>query len=174
MLLVAATVCRAQEIPQFPGPEKEHEWLEQLVGEWDGDVEMYMDPSKPPMKAKGTESVRSVGGFWTLGEVKSDLGGMPYTGIMTLGYDADKKKYVGTWVDSMTSHHWKYEGKLDPTGKILTLETKGPCPLRPGELSNFKEVIEIKDKDHKVFSSSIEIEDGKWQTGMIGRYTRKK
>jgi hypothetical protein len=74
----------------------------------------------------------------------------------------------------MMSQLWKYEGTLDASGKKLTLETQGPCPLQPGKTFNFREVIEIKDKDTKVFTSSMQGEDGKWTTFVTVTSKRKK
>ncbi len=48
-------------------PQQEHEWLGQLIGDWESEMECVMGPDQPPMKSKGTESVRSLGGlgaFW--------------------------------------------------------------------------------------------------------------
>jgi len=42
-------------------PQKEHQWLQQLVGEWTYEGEASMGPDKPPEKFQGTESVRSIG-----------------------------------------------------------------------------------------------------------------
>ena len=171
LLFVSVNVCRAEEFPK-PGPE--HAWLQQLVGEWEAETEAYMEPGKPPMRMKGTESVRPLGAFWTITEVKSTMMDMPFTGNMTLGYDADKKKYVGTWVDSMTGHLWQYEGTMDAAGKTLTLESEGTCPMRPGKLTKFREVMELKDKDHKTFTSSMQGDDGQWVTMMTSHAQRKK
>jgi hypothetical protein len=173
-LMATVSVCQAQDVPKMPGPEQEHEWLQQLAGEWDADAEAFMEPGKPPMKCKGTESIRSIGGFWIVAETKSTMMGMPFTGCLTIGYDPQKERYLGTWIDSMTSYLWKYEGTVDSAGKILTLETEGPCPASPGKLIKFKEVLEIKDKDHKRFTSSMQGEDGKWTTIMTINYRRKK
>jgi predicted enzyme related to lactoylglutathione lyase len=123
-----------------------------------------MEPGKPAIKSKGTESGRMLGGFWLIQDGKGDIMGMPYSSVFTLGYNADKKKFVGTWVDSMQGHLWSYEGSVDSTGKVLTLDTEGPCPFAPGKTSKFKEVIEIKGKDQKAFSSSMLGDDGKWTT----------
>ena len=163
LLFVSGSFLTAQEMPQMPPPVKEHEWLNQFVGNWNYETEIYMDPSKPPLKATGTESVRSLGGFWILADGKGEMMGKPFNSVLTLGYDPQAKKYIGTWVDSMSSMLWKYEGAVDSTGKILTLETEGPCPGKPG-ITKFKEVTEWKSKDERVFTSSIQGDDGKWMT----------
>jgi hypothetical protein len=171
-VLVGGAVARAQEAPKLPAPQKEHEWLKQLEGEWETEAEMFVEPGKPPVKSKGTESVRSLGGFWSVAEMKGDcpLGGS-FTGVMTVGYDAQKKKYVGTWVCSMCDWLCRYEGTAD--GKVLTLECEGPNP-ETGKLTKMKDVIEVKDKDTKVLTSSLLGEDGKWVTFMTLTAKRKK
>jgi hypothetical protein len=161
MLLTGGTLLKAQEMPKMPPPVKEHEWLNQFVGNWNYDTEIFMEPGKPPMKASGTESVRSLGGFWIVSDGKGEMMGKPFNSVLTLGFDPQAKKYVGTWVDSVSSTLWKYEGTVDSAGKILTLETEGPCPMKPG-ITKFREVTEWKTKDERVFTSSIQGDDGKW------------
>jgi hypothetical protein len=168
----AAEEARKTEMPAMPAPTKQHEWLKQLAGEWDADVEMTMDPSQPPTKSKGSETSRMLGGFWLISEFHGDMMGMPFTGVMTVGYNPDTKKYVATWVDSAGSRLWTYEGSVDEAGKALTLETEGPCPMAGGKTARFREVLEIKSKDHNVFTSSVEL-DGKWMTPLTINYKRK-
>jgi len=78
-----------------PKPHKEHEFLKQLEGEWTTESEAVMEPGKPASKWKGTDSTRTLGGFWALSEMKGDAMGEAMTGILTVGYDPAKKKYVG-------------------------------------------------------------------------------
>lgn len=172
MLAVLAAFSSGAE-EAMPKPQKEHEWLKQLEGEWETESDMFMEPGKPAVKAKGSESVHLLGGFWALCENKGEAMGVPFTGILTLGYDAEKKEYVATWIDSMTSKMWQYKTSLDSAGKMLTLETEGPCPMQPGKLAKMKETLEIKGKDHKVFTSTVEL-DGKWVTMLTVNYRRKK
>ena len=165
--LVAGTaVIETRDELKLPLPVEEHQWLQQLAGEWDGEIEAQLEPGQPPRRSTATESVRLVGGFWVVTEMQGTCPvlGAPFTSSLTLGYDPDRDKFVGTWVDSMSSHLWRYEGTLDPARNVLTLETEGPCPLVPGKLSKFREVIELESKDHKVFTSSIQREDGQWVT----------
>ncbi len=120
-------------------PQQEHKWLQRLVGEWTYEHECSMGPDQPPMKATGTESVRSIGGLWTLGEGHGEMpDGGPAVTIMTLGYDPQSKRFVGTFIGSMMTHLWIYNGTLDAAGKVLTLDTEGPDfsgGTRPGSLS---------------------------------------
>ncbi len=44
-------------------PQKEHQWLQKLVGEWAYESECSMEPGKPPERFAGSERVRSLGGL---------------------------------------------------------------------------------------------------------------
>lgn len=175
--LAAAVLCAssliAAEMPAMPKPVAEHEWLKQFVGEWDIETEIFMEPGKPPVKMKGTESAKMLGGFWVVGENQGEMMGAPFTGIMTFGFDPQKKKYTGTWVDSNTSALWQYLGTVDASGKVLTLETEGFCPME-GQVCQFKDTIEFKSPDHRVMTGTKLGKDGKWTTGMVINARRKK
>ena len=151
----------SQEPPPMEAPTKEHQWLKQFVGEWESEAEVFHEPGKPPIRGKGTETARLVGGFWVVSQGESEMMGMKFSSVLTLGYDPKKKKYIGSWVDSMASHLWTYEGTVDVTGKILTMRAEGPCPMDPGKLCKFREVTEIKDPDNRVFTSWVVGDDGK-------------
>lgn len=161
------------KMTEMPQPTAEHQWLQQFVGNWQSQTEATYEPGKPAETSTGTETVKALGGFWITNEVKGTMMAKPFTGVMSLGYDNDKKKYVSTWMDSMTGKLWEYEGKVDPTGKVLTLETEGECPMNPGKMMKFKETLEIKDKNHKVFTSYMQGDDGNWMKTMTSTATRK-
>jgi hypothetical protein len=173
-VVVGGGVVRADDEAKPPAPQKEHEWLKQLVGEWETEAEMIVAPGQPPVTSKGTENIRSLGGFWSVAEMTTECQGVTVNGVMTIGYNPEKKKYVGTWVCSMDNKLWHYEGTLDATGTVLTLETEGPSIIAPGTTAKMRDVIEIKDKDHKVFTSFIQMEDGKWVSFMTMNSRRKK
>jgi len=171
-LLLGVATGTAQDAPAMPKPQKEHEWLQQLVGEWETESEAVTEPGKPPIKSKGKESSRLIGGFWILSEHKGEFLGTPYTGILTLGYSPEKRRYTGTWIASMSSLLWTYQGSVDAAGRILTLESEGPG-MEPGKLARYKDAIEVKGPDQKVLTSSMEV-DGKWTTYLTVQYQRKK
>ena len=97
---------------------------------------------------------RSLGGFWIVNEIENDMMGTTLHGLQTIGYDTDKQKYIGTWVDSILSYMWKYEGTVDESGKILTLEAEGPNYMAEGEMAKFRDVYEFKSKDKIIATSS--------------------
>ena len=156
-------------------PQKEQEWLQKLVGEWTYEADATMEPDQPPAKCKGTESVRSLGGLWILAEGQGEMpGGGAATTMLTLGYDPQKKRYVGTWIGSMMAHLWIYNGGLDAAGKVLTLDTDGPNMAADGKMARYKDVIEFKSDDHRVLTSHMLGEDEKWHGFMTAHYRRKK
>jgi hypothetical protein len=163
-----------QQVPSMKAePQKEHEWLQKLAGEWTFEGEMTMEPGKPPEKFTGTESVRSVGGLWILTEGQSEMpDGNPATTIMTLGYDPQRKRFVGTFVASIETHLWFYDGGLDEAEKVLTLNTEGPNMAAEGKIARFKDVMEIRSDDYRVLTSHMLSDDGKWRKVMTIHYRR--
>ena len=173
-LLAGSGTLYAQDIPELPKPQKEHEWLKQLEGEWTSKSETVPAPGEEAIVATGTEKVRSLGGFFTIGEAESDMMGFKVNSIMTLGYDPMTKKYVGTWVDSCMGYLWKYEGTLDESGKTLVLDTEGPDMQNPGKLAKYRETITFESKDHRTFTSSVQGENGQYVTFVKAEYHRVK
>jgi Protein of unknown function (DUF1579) len=156
-------------------PQKEHQWLQKLVGEWTLEGEATMEPGKPPAKCKGTESVRSLGGLWILAEGQGEMpGGGAATSMMTLGYDPQEKRYVGTWIGSMMTHLWVYDGALDADERVLTLAAEGPSMAAEGKMGKYKDVIEVMSDDHRVLTSHMLGDDDRWHQFMTAHYRRIK
>jgi len=156
-------------------PQKEHEWLHKLVGEWTCQAEATMEPGKPPEKSSGTESVRSLGGLWILAEGQGEMPGCGHaTMMMTLGYDPQRKRYVGTWIGSMMTHLWVYDGSLDAAERVLTLDAEGPSMAGDGTIAQYRDVIEFKSDDHRVLTSHMRGNDGTWQAFMTAHYRRRQ
>jgi hypothetical protein len=156
-------------------PQKEHQWLQKLVGEWTYESDATMEPGKPPEKCAGTERVRSLGGLWVLAEGQGEMpGGGPATTIMTLGFDPQKKRFVGTFIGSMMTYLWIYDGALDAAERVLTLEAEGPSMTGDGQMAKYKDAIELKSDDHRVLTSHMLGGDGTWHGVMSMTYRRKK
>ena len=154
-------------------PQKEHEWLHKLVGDWTYETEAAMGPGQDPSKFTGTESVRSLGGLWVVCEGRGVMGGDEATTIMTLGYDPQKGRYVGSWVGSMMTHLWVYDGSVDAAGRVLTLDTEGPSfPGSAKPTARYQDVIEFISDDHRVLTARTLGDDGAWNQFMTTHYRR--
>jgi hypothetical protein len=156
-------------------PVNEHEWLQKFVGDWTFEGEAAMGPDKPPMKCTGTERARMLGGVWLIAEGQGPMpdGGAALT-MLTLGYDPQKKRFVGTFIGSMMPSMWVYDGALDAAGKVLTLNTEGPNFAAEGKVTKYQDVIEFKSADYRVLTSVMLGEDGEWREFMKAHYRRAK
>jgi hypothetical protein len=157
-----------------PEPQKEHQWLDRLIGEWTSESECSMGVDQPPSKTQGTEVVRSLGGLWILSEGEGEMpdGGTGKT-IVTLGYDPQSKRYVGTFIASMMTHLWIYNGSLDAADKILTLDTEGPN-FSESAMAKYKDIIEFVSDDYRILTSQILEDDGTWNRFMAVHYRRRQ
>ena len=154
-------------------PQAEHHWLDQLVGDWRYEAQCSMGPDQPDLKTHGTESVRSLDGMWVICEGEGTTpAGETSRMIITLGYDPQQKKYVGTFIGSVMAQLWIYNGSLDSTGKILTLDTEGPSLAEEGKLTRYQDIIEIIDENHRVLRSQMVGPDGQWHKFMTSHYRR--
>lgn len=172
-LAIGAAALQAQDAPEMPAmpkPQKEHEWLKKFVGEWTCEGECSA-PDGSKGESQGEETTRMLGDFWAVTEGNGEGMGMPFSHVFVLGYDPDKKKYVGTWVDSITGKLWIYEGTID--GETLTLSSEGDCPMT-GKHLQFRDEITFPDGDTKVFKSSVSEDGETWVPAMTMTAKRKK
>lgn len=172
-LLAAPASLPAQEPTAAAAPGPEQAFLQQLTGEWETEGEIFLAPGQPPLESTGTESIRTLGELWAVSEVESAFMGIPFSAVFTLGYDPETKRFVGTWVDSASSHLWSYEGTLDASGRTLTLEKVGPCVRTPGKDAQYRDVIALESDGGRTLTSRALI-DGEWETMLIVQSRRKE
>jgi hypothetical protein len=155
-------------------PQIQHQWLDKFIGTWTSETEYIMEPDLPPSKMTGTEVVRSIGGVWIVAEGAGDMSdGDARITMMTLGFDPQLDRFVGTFVGSMMMHLWLYNGSLDATGKVLNLDTEGPNFTQNG-MAKYKDSIEFIDDNHRVMTSQILGDDGNWLLFMTAHYQRQQ
>lgn len=153
-------------------PLKEHEWLKNLLGEWNVESEMTM-PDGSKFKSHGTARVKSLGGLWAYSENKDVMpDGTEFESYFALGYDVSFKEYRGCMIMSASSHLWKYAGELSADGKTMTLNCEGPSMIKDGETALYREVIELIDENHRTQTSSGQDEKGEWQQFGKAHYFR--
>jgi hypothetical protein len=160
-LLGMTALARAQEggAPEIPKPTAEHKLLAADEGTWDATIKSYpAGPNADPMVSKGVE-VNTVmpGGLWLLSKFQGDFGGMAFEGRGQFGYDPIKKKYVGTWVDSLSPTLSVLEGTYDAKTKTMTYVGDGVDPASKAKYTQ-KMVTTMKDDGTRVFTLLMKFE----------------
>src|SRR5687767_1929741 len=106
-------------------PGKEHELLASANGTWTGEVTMWMEPGKEPMKSTMTATSKMIlGNRYQQTVNKGNMMGMPFEGISTTGFDNSKKVFFSTFMDNMGTGLMTGEGKWDEATKSITFKGK--------------------------------------------------
>ncbi len=170
VLLVAATVI-SQDEPPAKEPQQggdamatmmaewakanaigpEHDRLKKMVGKWNVESKMWMNPNAPPTVSQGTAECNLVfGGRFIEQHYKCPMMGMPFEGRSFEGYDRIKKKYVSVWMDSMSNGIWVTYGTPDAGGKSVTYYGMSDDPMT-GEQDKLSRMVAREiDKDTAV------------------------
>lgn len=151
-----ASTATAQEIQQ---PLPEHKTLAADEGTWDATIKMYTaGPDAEPAVSKGSE-VNEVlpGGLWVISRFEGEFAGAKFFGRGQFGYDPVKKKYVGTWLDSMSTALSVLEGEYDAETKTMTFTGDGFDPVQKVKFSQ-KMVTKSKDDGTRVFTLYMKFE----------------
>jgi hypothetical protein len=162
----------AEEAAQFPVPKPgpEQEILKKEAGVWDASVETMMPDGNKDV-SKGVETNTLLGGLWLITDYKGALGPQDFSGHGIMGYDAKKQKYVGTWVDTMSTSLSVVEETYDLATKTMTGTMAGPD--ENGKVVKIKMVTEWKDDNTRIFTMSAPGPDGKEATMMRITYKRR-
>lgn len=174
LLFVAVTQTTIAQPPGMPGPSDEHKWLKQFVGQWETKTTGKMGEGQPAIEMTGSITSTMLGGFWVSNTMEANVAGMKIRGMQTIGYDTEKKKYVGTWIDTTGEFMWKYEGSVEKSGKKLVLEAEGPDMAAPDKTRLYRDAYEFTSADSLIVTSSVKNDDGTWTTFMNGKSTRVK
>lgn len=165
------TLPSAEDVFPEPGPELAP--LTKEVGTWDAVVEARLAPNVPPIMSRGVETnVLGGSGLWLITNFKSEFLGKPFEGHGIYGYDDEKKKYTGVWVDSFQTYLAVWEGTFDANRRMLTMWTE--TPDANGNMIRWKGVTEWKDEDTRIWTGYMPNEEGKDFASMIIRYKRRK
>lgn len=147
-LLTVPSIVAAQALISA---SPEHIEMAREVGTWDAETKFWMTPNADPVTSKGVETNEMFGDFWLISKFKGDIGGAPFEGRMQLGYDPVEKKYVGTWIDTMTPYVSRMSGNYDVESHTLKLVSKARDP-QSGEIKTSTMVSKYIDADTKEFT----------------------
>jgi hypothetical protein len=154
-------------------PGKYHKWLASFDGKWTGEMNMWMDPSQPPVASKlSTTNEMIMDGLYQKSTHSGEMMGMPFKGEGLVAYDNSKKSFITTWIDNMGSGIMTMEGTLDESGKILITKGKMTDPMTGKDIS-VKQVLTYITEDKHHFEMYMTVDDNEMKTMEI-TYHRKK
>ena len=162
----------AAQAPPMPAPGPEHAVLKEDVGTWDASVEMLM-PGAPPATSKGVEvNVLGCNGLCLVTDFKGEMMGAPFQGHGVSTWDPAKKKYVGSWSDSMAPGLSVTEATWDAAKKTMngTMES----PDGKGGTAKMRSAVEYTADGRRIFSMFMAGPAGKEMPTMRITYTRHK
>lgn len=172
LLTVAVVALFAAQQPPVPKPGAEHKLLTQDAGTWDAIVETA-EPGKPPTKSKGVEvNTIGCGGLCLITSFKGDMGGMTFEGSGVTTWDPKKKKYVGSWTDSMSTGLSIGESTYDAAKKTWNGTMEGPD--MSGNVMKARTTTVHSGAGTRVFTIYGPGPDGKEAQMMKITYTRRK
>ncbi len=154
-------------------PGTSHKMLASLAGSWITKTKAWMGPDQPPEESTGTcEQKMLLGGRYLQQEYVGDMMGDTFTGINLLGYDNYTKKYVSTWIDSMSTGIYCFEGTASPDDKTITQECSYDDPARG--LMVWRSVTRIVDDNTLEYEMYLIPKGGQEEKAMEMTVTRKR
>ncbi len=143
------TAAMEEMMAKLGAPGEPHEHLQKMVGKYKT-ISNWIVPGKEEESVdEGTAEFKSIlGGRFVTQHFKSTYNGQPMDGFGLLGYDNAAEKFVGIWVDNMSTHILHTEGQLDEKTGVLT--EKGTCSSPIGTM-NFK-MTTVPTEDGFVFT----------------------
>lgn len=156
-----------------PDIRDEHRWLARLAGDWT--YEGRMIPDELQYRASGTETVRMLGEAWMLAEASGTMASGCGTGsLLAVGFDPETGRFTGSFMASMMTGLWLYDGALDEGGRSLRLRSEGPrFDGQPGK-AQYEDEIEIISDAERRLNARVRNDGGSWTLFMTTTYRRKR
>ncbi len=154
-------------------PGESHKLLAKLEGSWTTRNRTWTDPDTPPRESTGAcEQKLVLDGHYLKQTYTGDMMGAPFTGISFMGYNNHTKKYESTWIDSMSTGIFKFEGAASRDGKTITQECRFDDPVRGPAV--WRTVTKIRDDNTLEFEMYLTPRGKKEEKMMEMTYTRKE
>lgn len=156
-------------------PGKMHEKLAAEAGVWECKNTMWMAPGTEPMTMDSKSTITPImDGRYTKMDVTGAGPMGPFTGMGVYGFDNVAGKFVGTWIDSMSTGIMNGTGELSPDGKTLNWDYTYHCPVTK-KATTMRQVEKITgEKTRTIEMFTIEPKSGKEYKMMVIEMTKAK
>lgn len=163
-----------EKMKEFGTPGPAHKILEPKVGKWTANMKCWKEPGGQPETSTGSSEAKWVfGGRFLEDNFTGNFAGQAFQGRGYCGYDNIQKKYISTWLDSMSTGMMHASGSFDPATKTFTF-TGESSNCMTGKVEKTRVVEKIVDNDHITMQMFGPGPDGKEYMSMEIAYTRAK
>lgn len=159
---------------KLPRPGPEHKLLASLQGTWTANVKSWFGPGEPTESTGTMVRKMIMDGRYLQESFKGEFLGSKFHGMGIVAYDVNKKKFVTTWIDNMTTGISMMQGSYDADNKTFTSLGEEDNPAVGGKIKT-RDVLKIISADEQRFEMfRTPLKTGKESKVMEITYTRKK
>lgn len=153
-------------------PGAPHALLSRMAGSWNTKTKSW-EPGMPPEESSGTcEQKMILGGRILQQECTGEWMGGTFNGVGFTGYDNNTKKFVSTWMDSMGTAIYYFEGPIDKDGKGFTQRSRYDDPVKgPTEWRSTCRLVDDNTVTFEMYGTPV---GGKEEKMMEMTYARKQ
>jgi len=153
-------------------PGEQHKLLSKMEGRWTTLTRSWEEPGRPPQESAGfCEQKMILGGRFLQQECSGEMMGSAFNGVGFTGYDNNTRKFVSTWVDSMGTAIYLFEGPANPDGRSFTQKCRYDEPVKgPMEWRSTCRLVDDNTISFEMYGTVL---GGKEEKMMEMTYTRQ-
>jgi hypothetical protein len=157
---------------KLAAPGEPHKLLARMEGSWKTWSRSWCETGKAPEETTGVSEQKLVlGGRFLSQEFTGEMMGSPFSGIGFTGYDNNTGKFVSTWMDTMGTGIYLFEGPVGADALSFTQKCHYNDPLRgPMEWRAVTRVVDDNTLEFEMYGTVI---GGKEEKMVEMKYTRK-
>ncbi len=111
-------------------PGEEHERLSSLVGDWDIEMRVAIEPGRPPSVMTGrAKNTMELGGRFLRTEARAGEGAAAAETLVIVGFDRRYERYTYVGFESYGTHYITAEGSYDDATRTITMAGENSDPL---------------------------------------------
>ncbi len=165
-----------ERFQQSMAPGSPHHLLSRLVGEWEGTAKTWFEPDKLADESPISGTIRSIlGGRFVLHEYTSQVMGSALSGMATLGYHLDEKRFTMSWIDTFhMGTGLMYSTSTAPGSEDRFSVLGSYADPKGGKPWGWRTDIEVLSPEQLVFTHHNITPDGKSAKAVEIQYRRKR
>jgi hypothetical protein len=156
---------------EFAKLAPEHDLFKRMEGSWTAEVKSFSpNPAEPTVSKGSAEFKLLMGGRYLVQHFNGAFDGQEFEGVGISAFDKVNKKYVGVWIDSMSTGFMHTEGSFDRATKTMTETGSADSPMGKMQM---KMVTKHVDDNSFVFTMFMLAPDGNETKSMEITYRRQ-